>query len=242
MKLVVDIGNSWIKWGRVYGERLEPGTPVARKGPGESIFDAAWHNWEAPTTVLVSSVAGAEFDSRLELWMVNHWGCRPGWFRSRPETLGIVNGYSDYNGLGSDRWAAIIAARGLYPGALGVIDCGTAVTLDVIDKDDHHLGGFICPGIELAQHTLLTQTANICETTLQSGGLPGKTTAECVMNGIGLGLAGALERWIANVEKAMDGVTWIATGGDWRRLSPIVRKQVQYDADLVLKGLVRVLE
>lgn len=241
MKLVMDVGNSRIKWGLVKDGRLEPGTSRERRESVAATMDAIWPAGDAPAAALISSVAGADFDAGLERWVLDHWGCRPAWFRSRPEALGVTNGYIDYGQLGSDRWAAILGARGRYPGPLGVIDAGTAVTLDVVDRGDRHLGGLIGPGLELAQRSLLTHTASIGKAAHRSTGTLGLSTAECVANGTVLGLAGALERWMSDLDRQLGGVDWIATGGSWPGISRIIARPVEYDPDLVLRGLARVL-
>lgn len=242
MKLVVDVGNSRMKWARVGASGLESGTAVARREPLENTLDAHWPGPEKPAAVLISSVAGARFNARLERWVLARWGCRPAWFRSQAKTLGITNGYNDYARLGSDRWAALLGARGLGPGPVGVLDCGTAVTLDIVDGEDRHLGGFIFPGLELVRRSLWTGTANIPEAAAGPEGRLGLSTAECVSNGTAVGLAGALERWMADVERLVDGVAWLATGGSWPQVRPLVRRTIDYDPDLVLRGLARVLE
>jgi len=242
MKLVVDVGNSRIKWARIDGGLLEPGRHAEHHGSIEKLLDQLWHAEEAPSTVMVSSVAGADADVAIARWIRNRWGLRVEWFRSRPKTLGLVNGYRDSGQLGSDRWAALVGAHGLLPGPIGVVDCGTAITLDVIDEGDRHLGGLIVPGLELARLSLLAGTATIGEAGNRATGLLGRSTAECVANGTTLGLAGALERWMAEVEESVAGIAWLVTGGAWPRLSSRIRKTVRYDPDLVLKGLARVLE
>lgn len=242
MKLVVDVGNSRIKWAGFGAAGLTPGAAANRGEPVEAVLEAELGDTGAPSDILICSVAGREFNHRLERWMVARWDRRPGWFRSEPETLGIVNGYPEPAQLGADRWAAVIGARGLLRGPLGVIDCGTAVTLDVIDGDDRHRGGLIAPGLELAQESLLTSTANVRSAAARAAGVLGRNTAECVANGTSLGLAGALERWMREVDDSMDGVAWLATGGAWPRMRATISRSIEYDPDLVLRGLARVLE
>lgn len=242
MKLVVDVGNSRIKWAAVGSAGLEPGAAANRDEPVEAVLEAALGDARAPSDILICSVAGSEFNNRLERWMVARWGRSPGWFRSAPETMGIVNGYPEPTQLGADRWAAVIGARSLLPGPVGVIDCGTAATLDVLDGDDRHLGGLITPGLELAQQSLLTSTANVRAAAPRATGVLGRSTAECVANGTSLGLAGALERWMLEVEHSVGGVAWLATGGAWPRLRATISRSIEYDPDLVLRGLARVLE
>lgn len=242
MKLVMDIGNSRIKWAGVDADGLGPPAAADRDGPLEAVLDAAFADAKAPSGVLVASVAGEDFNARLEQWMAARWGCRPGWFRPGPEALGVVNGYSNFAQLGADRWAAVLGARGRHPPPLGVIDCGTAVTLDVVDASNRHLGGLIAPGLELARRSLSANTANVRAAARQAGGLLGRSTAECVANGTSLGLAGALERWMGDMDERLDGITWLATGGFWPRLRATIHRSIEYDPDLVLRGLARVLE
>lgn len=243
MKLVLDVGNSRIKWAYVEAEGgLRLRGRAERDPPVESTLDAAFGGAGAPSGVLVCSVAGEDFDVRLEHWMVGHWGLRPRRFQSERQTLGVVNGYSEPAQLGADRWAAVLGARAGHAPPVGVIDCGTAVTLDVVDADDRHLGGLIAPGLDLARQSLSRRTANVRAALRPASGLLGRSTAECVANGIGLGLAGAVERWMADVDGVLDGVTWLATGGSWPQLRPAIHRSIEYDPDLVLRGLARVLE
>lgn len=242
MKLVMDVGNTRLKWAGITAERLEPGSAADRGEPMEAVLDDVLANSEVPSEVLICSVAGEDLNDRLARWMAARWGCVPRWFRSSRETLGIVNAYPEPAQLGADRWAALLGARALYPGPLGVIDCGTAVTLDIVDGGDRHLGGLIAPGLDLAQRSLLTNTANVRAAARQATRLLGRSTAECVANGTHLGLAGALERWIREVEDSLEGVNWLATGGAWPRMRATIDRQLEYDPDLVLRGLARVLE
>lgn len=242
MKLVVDVGNSRVKWAQVVGSDLRVGKPIERGESMEVALQSVWGYIDPPSDILVCSVAGREFDSWLAQWMQDHLACGPRWFSSQPETLGIVNGYVDHRELGSDRWAAIVGTRSLRSGPVGVLDCGTAITLDVVDAADRHLGGLIIPGPELARDCLLNNTANIRAAAPALKGVLGRSTAACVTNGVNLGLAGALQRWMSDVEDMLNGVAWLATGGAWPHLSPIMRVPMQYDPGLVLRGLARALE
>ena len=239
MRLLVDVGNSRIKWARLDDGKLEAGSHLERAEPLEDLLNTAWSAIEAPSEVLICSVAGDSFDPRMARWILDHWGLRPEWFRVGPEALGLVNGYADYTQLGSDRWAAMLGARSVHAGPLGVIDCGTAVTLDVVDADGRHLGGLILPGLALMQRSLLTGTARIREAAPLPRAILGRSTAECVASGTGFGLAGALERCVEEVDRLRDGLVWIATGGSWPQLEPMVPRRIHYDADLVLRGLAR---
>lgn len=242
MKLVVDVGNSRIKWARVDGGRIGPGSFLERDDPIEAALSGVWEDEPAPVEVLVCSVAGAPFNERLGKWMNDRWRVQPTWFRSRARALDIANAYAHPEQLGSDRLAALIGARGLLSGRLGVIDCGTAATLDAVDEAGRHLGGLILPGVTLARQSLLQRTDSIRDIGPVPPGVLGRSTAECVANGARLGLAGALERCMQEIERILPGLDWVATGGEWPEMASLVDRPVAHDPDLVLKGLVRVLE
>ena len=56
--------------------------------------------------------------------------------------------------MGVDRWVAMIGARSEFRGGLCIVDAGTAVTIDAIDKNGNHLGGQIIPGLALMSNAL----------------------------------------------------------------------------------------
>lgn len=242
MKLVVDVGNSRIKWARVDNARMSPGSFLERGDAIEAALSKAWEHEPAPVEVLVCSVAGTSFNERLEEWMNECWRIQPAWFRSRARALDIANAYAHPEQLGSDRLAALIGARGLSSGRLGVIDCGTAATLDAVDEEGRHRGGLILPGLALARQSLLQRTDSIRDIGPVPPGVLGRSTAECVANGTRLGLAGGLERCMKEIERLLPGLDWIATGGEWPELASLIERPVAHDPDLVLKGLARVLE
>lgn len=242
MKLVVDVGNSRIKWARVEDGRLRPGAFFERHGSIEEALESVWGELAPPTAVLVCSVAGPAFNEWLAQWIASHWRIRPAWFESVARTLGLENGYAFPAQLGNDRWAALVGARGRFSGPLGVIDCGTAATVDVVDDDGRHRGGFILPGLALARQSLLQRTDSIRDIGPAPPGVLGRGTAECVANGTRLGLAGALERCMNEAERVLNGLSWVVTGGEWHELEGLVGKSIIYDPDLVLKGLARALE
>lgn len=242
MNLVVDVGNSRIKWAQVADGRMAPGASFERHGPVEAALSTAWGHMAPPSGVLVCSVAGSSYNDRLAQWTQTHWRLQPAWLRSRSQYLGITNAYARPEQLGNDRWAALIGARGLLSGPLGVIDCGTAATLDAVDDDGRHRGGLILPGLALARQSLLQRTDSIRDLGPTSPGVLGRSTAECVANGTRLGLAGALERSMKELDQVLPGLAWVATGGEWPELAALIDRPVSHDPDLVLKGLARVLE
>jgi type III pantothenate kinase len=114
-----------------------------------------------PARVLAVCVAGAEVAEALEDRVRHRWQLPLELAETGSEFDGLRNGYRDPMQLGTDRWLAMLAARRAKPGAVCVIDAGTALTVDLVEADGHHLGGFILPGPELMRRSLEQATGDI---------------------------------------------------------------------------------
>lgn len=147
--------------------------------------------------------------------------------------------------IGADRIAnaAAVADRGLIPAI--VVDCGTAVTLEVINTDKQFCGGAILPGRMLQRRALSKHTALLPQVPVadEPVDIPGRSTDTAIMFGIDQGMLGALDRIIrkslATISPKADPkkVNIIATGGDaefFCRHLPILNPAPDY---LTLHGL-----
>ena len=76
--------------------------------------------------------------------------------------LPLKNTYETPLTLGYDRIAVAVGAITLYPNQnVLVVDCGTAITYDVVTSDEIYLGGGISPGISLRFKSLNDYTAKL---------------------------------------------------------------------------------
>ncbi len=62
-------------------------------------------------------------------------------FASTAFSCGIQNHYDNPQQLGADRWAALIAAKHLQLSDCVVVNAGTAVTIDVLQRDNSNIAG-----------------------------------------------------------------------------------------------------
>jgi type III pantothenate kinase len=158
MIVVVDAGNSRLKWG------LHDGHGWVRRGVVENTNVARltddWQDLPSPQKIVVSNVAGAEIKAALEL-CVQRWHVAPCWVVSQAQASGVTNRYADPSQLGPDRWAALIAAHQVRQACI-VVNAGTAVTIDALTKDGIFLGGLRC---RLAQR-VCKQEADIWKNSL----------------------------------------------------------------------------
>jgi type III pantothenate kinase len=160
-QLLIDAGNTRLKWALLQGRRLGRVHAMDWNPRGVERAAGAVLRTRADR-VLVCSVAGAPLERALRR-AARRAGLRPPQFvRSTRRAAGVRNGYRQTWRLGADRWVAMLGARALHPGrALCVVDVGTALTLDLLDARGQHRGGLLLPGPTLMVDSLLNDTAGI---------------------------------------------------------------------------------
>ncbi|MGQ0553714.1 MAG: type III pantothenate kinase [Planctomycetota bacterium] len=159
-----------------------------------------------------------------------------------PSSLGIPELLGS---AGADRVANALAVS---PGPAVIVDAGTAVTVDVVDKEGRFRGGFIAAGPTALSRGLATATALLpeLEPRLTRDLLPGTNTRDALSGGVGGMILGGVDRL---VQRALDflraepGVLnpkVFATGG-WGALwaSQSGFEQVEVDEWLVHRGIAR---
>ncbi len=237
MNLLVDLGNSRIKW----HDGVPENTSHAEKYRGGTLggkLNKLWGKLKTPSGIWVCNVAGDKVGETLAHWTLENWGLQPHFARTQVQALGVRNAYAQPTQLGVDRWVAMIAAHKLYRGAVCVVDCGTAMTLDVVAQDGEHLGGIIAPGISLMRDSLLRRTKGIVPTQGASASLLARSTADAVAAGTLYAGVATIDRVVTDVANELGGkLICVITGGDAATIAPLLSIHTQHDTDLVLKGL-----
>ena len=211
-------------------------------------LDDAWSHLTVPHRVVVANVAGAEARQGLQSWVQRHWpAARLHFVVAVAAQLGVKNGYREPAQLGSDRWAALIGARQRVTGAVCVVDCGTAITLDALDAAGEFAGGVILPGITLARDALRARAPGIAAAEGDDSSCFARSTAAGVAAGTLYGAAGAMERIVAEFGARLGkDMHVLLTGGDAPRLRPLLHGRwvgaTEAVPDLVLQGLARIAE
>jgi len=245
MQIVLDIGNTRIKWARVEDGRLTSRGDALHRGALErALGQLAAALPKNLRRAIVANVAGADMARQLTELLRVRARIVPEFVAVRAEQFGVRCAYADPSRLGVDRWIAALAAYHLAPGAACVIDAGTAVTFDAVDAHGLHLGGLIMPGPQLLAAALDRDTSNIGATIAPPAEVPqgldllGKSTDAAVGHGAMLALAGALDRAVDAVDKSLgERATVYLTGGDAAVLRRWLETEVELRADLVLEGL-----
>ena len=156
--------------------------------------------------------------------------------------LGIEISVDRPSAVGADRLANAVGAHGRYPGALIVIDFGTATTFDVVDEDGGYHGGVIAPGVNLSLEALHATAAQLPRVAVERPQrVIGTATIPAMQSGIYWGHVGLIEGLVARIKEEYEKpMTVIATGG----LAPLFRTATlvieHTDADLTMRGLVEI--
>ncbi len=247
MILLVDAGNSRIKWACEVGGTLQAGEPLRRSGDADDDVHAlslAWAPLPPPRRVLLASVLQPAFFAALSAYAQAHWSVTVEAAVVRPVACGVVNAYAEPQRLGVDRWLALLAARRTVAGAVCIVDCGTAITVDGMRADGVHIGGLILPGLALMRRMLGTGTAGIAagvdDVPESEEALPvcaGDTRSAVLGGTLCMAVAG-VDRAVAGMRAALgDDMRCLISGGDAGRLLPLLADTYIYEPELVLKGL-----
>jgi type III pantothenate kinase len=206
-------------------------------GVGETLR-SAWADLPAPGEILVGSVAGAERDQALRALCHDLWGCEPRFVAAQARAAGVQSGYEVPGQLGVDRWCALVAVHADGGGPACVVDCGTAVTIDLIDGVGRHQGGLILPGLSLMRECLLARTRIPPVASPPARPEPGRGTGAAIANGALLAVLGAVRETLARAATGgLGAARLVVTGGDGAAVVASWDAPAELRPDLVLEGL-----
>lgn len=163
-------------------------------------------------------------------------------FKHDTQTL-ISNKYETPATLGLDRLAAANGAEIIAPEKNKlIIDLGTAITIDFVDKDANYIGGNISVGMSSRFRALHDYTQNL--PLLSPTGktkLTGKNTIEAIQNGVILGICNEIDGYIKSYSSIYQDITTFLTGGDCLFFEKRVKNSIFAQPNLVAIGLNAVL-
>ena len=238
MILELDCGNTRIKW------RLREGSTIHEKnscltvdGLEQIALTDMLRN--KVSRVLVSSVLDDDYSRKIVAWSLGYLGLNPEFAISEPKANGAINGYQQPEKLGVDRWLGILAVRAKSDQAFVVIDCGSAITVDVVTAQGEHLGGYIAPGLKLMRESLNTKTnaINLGRIGYPEDSFPGRNTVLAIKAAELIMITGLVNhaKNILQHYQMTEPALWI-TGGDGEWLSSVLENSI-FVEDLVLDGL-----
>lgn len=157
--------------------------------------------------------------------------------------LPIHNQYKTPHTLGKDRLAAVVGALALYPNTnLLVVDAGTCITYDFLDRDRNYWGGSILPGIKMRLDSMAHFTSKL---PLLSPSAPidfvGNTTEAAMQTGVFYGVLHELKGFEKQYSAKYGAIQVVITGGDSTYFESQLKNEIFAQPNLVLIGLNHIL-
>lgn len=240
MLLTADIGNTTISFGVFRRDKIIRRFRVPTRAYSFNALKRELHGTFIDYSIICSVVPKVSPILMRDLKKISY---------KKPYLIGndikipIRNLYRKPRQVGQDRLVNAYAGIILYGAPLIVIDFGTAVTFDVISRNEEYLGGMILPGLRMALSALSERTALLPDIALaQPRELIGRDTAASMLSGVMFGTAALAEAFIIKVKKKIGAnARVIATGGDAGLITRYCSLINTTDADLTLKGLSLIL-
>lgn len=158
-----------------------------------------------------------------------------------PETLcGVGINYPRPQTIGPDRLANAVAARHRFGAPVVVVDFGTAVTFDVVDRAGNYVGGIIAPGLAVMTDYLHEKTALLPRIRIREVKSPiGKSTEQAMLVGAVHGYRGLIRELITELKRELKTrrLPVVATGGYAQLIASKLPEITAVDPRLTLEGL-----
>jgi type III pantothenate kinase len=241
MILLIDIGNTRIKWAQLEQGALGAHAAAAHGEDRVHVFERIAREAPTPERILVSNVGGSEIGELCARVFEQRIGIAPDFVESAKHAMGVKNAYQDPAKLGVDRWLAMIAAHQIKHAAVCVVSVGTAMTIDGVDASGQHLGGVIVPGPNLMISSLLKNTSDIAAR-MSPAELKRTVFADHTLGAVYQGCAHALAALIERAWQEMSAQIGakpqlLMTGGAAAEVLPLIKVPSEQLDDLVLRGL-----
>lgn len=240
MILEIDAGNTALKW-RVVDANGDVRTEGRSSLSADNLFARLAVEFPCLQKARLSCVANTDIRTGLVEAVFDSWGARTQLAETQKLFAGLTIAYSDPSRLGVDRWLAMLAARREVTGPVCVFDCGSAVTVDLVEGNGKHRGGYIVPGLNMQRNTLLSSTGQIrIEHAVDyQHGAWGCSTEEAVSFGVARMVAGFVDTIAAELLASDAPPTLLLTGGDADLLLPLLENAALFEVRpaLVMDGL-----
>lgn len=218
MRIVVDLGNTRVKWGRCTPVAVAEmvALPLYELAPWQQQL-AAWADGTPCKWVLAASNPLAL--ERFIAWLtVTDQRYR---VLAQPQDFPVHLAIEHPETVGKDRLANALAFRELRqkrrPQAGILVSAGSAITIDLLDEAGVFQGGAILPGLTMMAEALNYYTTRLplveLPAKLPQG--PGKHTVAALQSGISAGAVGAVGRLRADYARLTTSMpALMLTGGD----------------------------
>jgi type III pantothenate kinase len=240
MIALIDIGNSRTKVGIVKESNIDKSFSInTSESYNKLLFELG-----VPDKIFFSSVVPSKSEELMRFFeskKIYEVNINP--------NLGIDILYKTPQTLGIDRVCGILGAKKLAQlnshksDLIITIDCGTATTINVLYQNSF-IGGLIAPGISTMFSSLNKNTSLLPELNFDSyTEFIGNSTETSIVSGVVNATLGFISHSINKIEKLYEtNASIFITGGNSKKLLPYLDKNIMYEKDLVLIGILSVAE
>ena len=93
--LLIDMGNSSLKWAWFGGDELTSVQSVQHRATSvTTVAQEWWQDGPRPARIVVASVVGPEVEESLHAWLLRQWSCEPTFIQATAQAMGVTNAYS----------------------------------------------------------------------------------------------------------------------------------------------------
>lgn len=151
----------------------------------------------------------------------------------------FANNYQTPQTLGIDRMVLVAGAVLLYPNTNRlIIDAGTCVTYDFVDKNNIYYGGSISPGLALRYKSLNSYTKSL--PLLEKKEVDffiGTCTQDAIHTGVVNGIVFEIDGFVTQYSNKFKDLTIILTGGDAEFLAKSLKNTIFANSNFLLESL-----
>jgi type III pantothenate kinase len=237
--VVVDVGNSAIKWGRCDRDSVSDTASLSLEDV--AAWDKQANTWGLrPAAVWIVTTVNPRACDQFVLWIQKRGGTAR--ILSAAQELPLHVSLDKPDHVGIDRLLDAVAANGLRPPGRPavVVDAGSAVTVDWIDADGIFTGGAIMPGFRLMARSLHEHTAllPLIVTPRSTPAAPGTSTPSAMELGIYWSVIGGVSAILDAYRRRFDSEPVVfVTGGDSEVLIGDLKTAATHWPEMTLEGI-----
>ena len=263
MTLLVDVGNSAIKWTQLSADGTLSVARIQLHRGVSGVAALLVDQWRGTLTrgaaVVACNVAGPDVVAGVDeaAHVLQLQAVR--WLRTQRSfdggSIALVNGYKNPAQLGADRWHCMLGAcatsNAQRANSFVVVNAGTATTADCVEVNTGEesearfsakfIGGVITPGVRLMLESLARHTAGLpaadAARTDNASDFPDNTDT-AIVTGVLDAQVGLIDRiWRRFAARLQTEPRLILTGGHAQALAARLPRAANIEHNLVLRGL-----
>lgn len=217
MVLLLDIGNTHTHLGLGDARRVrrQANIPTMAWRAGTAVGLVRRFVQESPIHGIALCSVVPKATSQAARTLHQAWTLKP--LVLTPKTVrGIGIDYPRPGSIGPDRLANAVAAQHHFGAPVVVVDFGTAVTFDVVDRESNYIGGIIAPGLAAMTDYLHEKTALLPRIRIREvNAVVGRNTEQAMLIGAVHGYRGLIRELLVELKRELrcPRLPVIATGG-----------------------------